>query len=542
MNIGVRTWIRRIVCVGFVALTSTLTLAQGSKMISPYDPIREEDTDRPIQREQWFARGRTIPGQAAASLRYRAHLQKMQMRAAQQALFRARNAAGSNPLAGPGGLWVPLGPAPLASDASGSGTQDYNWVSGRATSVAIDPADATGNTVYVGGAYGGVWKSTNAGPLSVSPSNVTWTPVLDNQATLAVGAIAIQPGNRNTANSVVLVGTGEANSSADSYYGIGILRSTDGGSSWTTITQSSDIPARPFAGMAVSKVAYSTANPSLAVAAFAGSALGDTTGLENPITLNRGLYYSQDGGASWHYATVTDGSTVVAPGSATSVMYNAGAGLFFAALRFHGIYSSSDGVHWSRLATQPSSVLTQVACPTNPSSTACPIYRGEFTSVPGRNEMYLWFVDSSENDMGIWRTTNGGGSWTSLDDTGIKDCGDPGINNGCGTSQGTYNLELNAVPNGSATDLYAGAINLYKCTFNTTSSTTCSQGSWLNLTHVYGCSSIAKVHPDQHDVDSIVSNGKAILYFANDGGIYRALDGYLGLTTQHAAPLISSIA
>src|SRR5207253_2127106 len=61
------------------------------------------------------------------------------------------------------------------------------------------------------------------------------------------------------------------------------------------------------------------------------------------------------------------------------------------------------------------------------------------------------------------------------------------------------------------------------------------QGTFLNLTHVYGCApnfgSIAHVHPDQHDLDFMVANSKAILYFANDGGIYRALDGYSGLTT-----------
>src|SRR5438445_9710798 len=116
------------------------------------------------------------------------------------------------------GIWTPLGPAPLASDATGFGAQDYKWVSGRATAVAVDPSDSSGNTVYVGGAYGGVWKSSNAGPLSPNASSVTWNPVIDNQPTLAVGAIAIQPGNPNPANSVILVGTGETNSSADSYY------------------------------------------------------------------------------------------------------------------------------------------------------------------------------------------------------------------------------------------------------------------------------------------------------------------------------------
>jgi len=291
MNICVRTCLRGLFSLCCIASIASSVFGQGSKMVSPYDPIKDEDADRPLQREQWFAHGRTIPGQAAAALRYRAHLQKMQMRAAQQALWHARNAPGIKPFSGPGGIWVPLGPAPLASDASGVGSQDYNWVSGRSTSVAIDPADASGNTLFVGGAFGGVWKSSNAGPLNVNPANVTWTSLTDDQPTLAVGAIAIQPGNSNVANSVVLIGTGEANSSADSYYGLGILRSSNGGSSWSSITQSSDSPARAFAGMAVSKIAFSTTNPSLAVAAFAGSALGDITGLENPITLNRGLYY-----------------------------------------------------------------------------------------------------------------------------------------------------------------------------------------------------------------------------------------------------------
>ncbi len=132
--------------------------------------------------------------------------------------------------------WVPLGPAPLASDATGDGGQNYNWVSGRATSVLIDPADASGNTVLLGGAFGGLWKSTNAGSLSPDPNPgpgaVVWEPLIDDQPTLAVGAIALQPSNSNT----IVVGTGETNNSSDSYYGLGILLSTNGGSTWTQIT------------------------------------------------------------------------------------------------------------------------------------------------------------------------------------------------------------------------------------------------------------------------------------------------------------------
>jgi len=36
-------------------------------------------------------------------------------------------------------------------------------VSGRITSVAVDPSDPSGNTYYVGTANGGVWKTTDGG-------------------------------------------------------------------------------------------------------------------------------------------------------------------------------------------------------------------------------------------------------------------------------------------------------------------------------------------------------------------------------------------
>ena len=120
-------------------------------------------------------------------------------------------------------VWMPLGPAPLASDASGNGTQDYHQVSGRATAVAIDPSDGTGNTVYIGGAQSGIWKSSNAA--SSNASDVIWTPLTDDQATLSIGAIAVQPGN----TGVILAATGEANNAGDSYFGLGMLRSADFG-------------------------------------------------------------------------------------------------------------------------------------------------------------------------------------------------------------------------------------------------------------------------------------------------------------------------
>ena len=508
-------------------LSAVWAFGQGSKQTSEFEPIQDQDRDNPKAREMWFMHGRTVPsGEPAAALRFHAYQQKMQMR--RQLAARAVTAFPRVITSG----WMPLGPAPLASDP-GTG-QNYGAVSGRATAVAIDPADATGNTVYIGGAHGGVWRSSNG--LSATATNVNWTPVLDYESTLAIGAIAIQPSaNTDPTKSVILVGTGEPNSSADSYYGLGILRSADGGTSWTLITQDAG-GTHSFAGLGFSKIAFSTTNPQLVVAAAAAATEGFALGLESPVTVNRGIYYSQDAGVTWHYASVKDGSSTVSPGTVTSVVYNASAGKFFAALRYHGIYSSADGINWTRLpdANQPGAGLTTSSCPATSAATPlCPIYRAELTVVPARNEMYAWVVSLDpntfvENDGGVWLSLNGAASpWTSINDSGITNCGDPG-SGGCGVQQGTYNLELAALPNGSGTDLFAGAINIYKCRITNPASPSCS---FMNLTHVYGCFSIANVHPDQHHLAGIIAGGKEAMYFVNDGGVYRALDGYTGLTT-----------
>ena len=267
--------------------------------------------------------------------------------------------------------------------------------------------------MLLGGAYGGLWKSTNAGSLNSNPALVTWRALIDDEPTLAVGAIALQPGNSN----VVLVGTGETNSSGDSYYGLGILRSTDGGSTWTQ-TESAGT-GQSFVGIGFSKIVFSTANPKLVVAATAGDNglyLGQE---EDGNATARGLYFSQDGGVTWNRVILSDGAV---PSSATAVIYNpsqGAGGTFYAFVRRHGLYSSTDGQHFTRQAAQPTAGLAQALCPAGSNASSCLIYRGEFAVVPGRNEMYVWVVDVQPDingnpvavDEGIWRTTNGGTSW-----------------------------------------------------------------------------------------------------------------------------------
>lgn len=137
----------------------------------------------------------------------------------------------------PGEQWQFAGPSGIIDCVGWKGLQhfgiqlpNFGTCSGRVTSIGLDPTDPSGNTVYVGAAQGGVWKSTDGGS--------TWTPLLDHPVqpngtalpvadySLAVGAIAVDP------SGTVYVGTGEGNGSVDSYYGAGILKSTDGGQTW----------------------------------------------------------------------------------------------------------------------------------------------------------------------------------------------------------------------------------------------------------------------------------------------------------------------
>jgi hypothetical protein len=103
------------------------------------------------QRSEWFLRGRTLRGKSSAQLRHRAYQTKMRTRAA-----RSSHPFGIPANSQSSSAWIPLGPVPLASDSTGNGFQDYHQVSGRSTSIAIDPADPSGNTVFIGGAQGGV--------------------------------------------------------------------------------------------------------------------------------------------------------------------------------------------------------------------------------------------------------------------------------------------------------------------------------------------------------------------------------------------------
>src|SRR5438105_7639286 len=166
---------------GGLASASSLRQARGA--VDPDQKTEKGDAIR--ARNEWFMRGRRAPGQNAATLRERALQQRREL--VRALTIRQGSASSAGPVgfsSGTGPAWQPLGPRPLISDPSGF--QSYGDVAGRVTAIAIDQADPTGNTVYAAGAYGGVWKTNNA---TASPaSSVSWTPLTDDQATLAVNA------------------------------------------------------------------------------------------------------------------------------------------------------------------------------------------------------------------------------------------------------------------------------------------------------------------------------------------------------------------
>ncbi len=172
--------------------------------------------------------------------------------------------------------------------------------SGRITGVAAHPSDP--NTIYVATAGGGVWKTMDGG--------VNWAPLTDNQATLAMGAIAISPTNPQ----VIYAGTGEANGNTS--YGRGVLVSTDAGATWTLQTNKG-----AFDRSAISEIAIDPGDSNVAYVALASDEA------INSATIDNGIYKTTDGGLTWTNTTVSisteDWSSVQIDPKNPSILYAA---------------------------------------------------------------------------------------------------------------------------------------------------------------------------------------------------------------------------
>ncbi len=152
-------------------------------------------------------------------------------------------------------------------------------MSGRIAAIDALPGDPS--LVYVGAATGGVWRSHNGG--------LTWTPVFDDQPVQAIGAVTIDPGNRD----VVWVGTGEGNPRNSTSIGNGIYKSLDGGETWAHLglEQSERLH----------RITLDPRNTDIACVAALGALWGPGE--------QRGVFKTQDGGKTWRKVLFVNDST-----------------------------------------------------------------------------------------------------------------------------------------------------------------------------------------------------------------------------------------
>jgi len=498
-----------------------------------------------------------LPPRVVAAQRFLAQRGWKQAKAGSRTSWRssaARSAVRPSAVApeGPGAAtatWQPLGPSAVLSTNFGSTPVP---VTGRVSALAMDTSDSSDIRLYAGTTGGGVWMAKYAD--ASSASTVSFTPLTDTvealsgatDASISIGALTVQPGG----TGVILAGTGDPNDELDSYYGAGILRSADGGNSWTLIQATLDAEQfmsgqdYSFVGDGFSGFAWSTVDAQRVVAAVSQAWEGALVNADRPKQSYEGLYYSTDGGVSWHLATITDGNGADVQGpldrftspdgnAATSVVWNPVRKLFMAAVRYHGYYQSPDGITWTRMASQPASTLTTSLCPTNPGlpgSQGCPIYRGTLAVNPQTGDTFAWTVGSYNSvtglwpNLGIWQDAcsinNAGTACTNLTVSFAQLPWFPGTSSTAPTlADGGYTLTLAAAPAalglGQDTLLFAGADDLWKCSL--------AMGcQWRNTTNATA-GFCAQVGAYQHTLawNPLIPQE---VFLGNDSGLWRSLD------------------
>jgi len=335
------------------------------------------------------------------------------------------------------------------------------------TAIAINSSNPA--NIYLGAAQGGVWKSVDGG--------TTWTPLTDSQSSLTVGAITISPDTKT-----IFVGTGEPNQSGDSYFGNGLLKSTDGGRTWTllgsTVFSDSAISGIVLVGGSQNRLLVSTTWASCCGRAYA---------IQNQAGV--GVFLSTDGGQSWTRTLLSNNyvgvSQILADPTNTARIY---------AADFAGkVWESTDGGStWSGLRAY--SQTSQQGRAVVAASAASP------------NNLLMAFADSTASLIGIFRLDVSSNAITTLGNPPT-----PAKTNGPCNGQCDYDFVLSQ-DQSNANVIFLGTVDLFKS----------SDGgqTWTDLGGYGG----GNLHPDQHAI--AFSPGSPItVYSGNDGGIWKTTDG-----------------
>jgi photosystem II stability/assembly factor-like uncharacterized protein len=362
---------------------------------------------------------------------------------------------GTVPPTSGGSNWTQLGPLAIPNGQTYGGARVL--VTGRVTAIAIDPSAP--DTIYLGSAQGGVWK-TNDGGLS-------WDPKSDNEVSLAIGALTLDPNFPN----IVYVGTGEGNFSGDSYYGLGILKSVDGGNTWTNLASTT------FPGVRFCRLVVTPSTGSPATQLFAATTAG--------------LFRSQNGGSSW--TILTSG---LPAGEATDVVMDPlNPSTIYVAFWGQGIYSCTNANAAAPTFIQLTSGLPLAAA--TPPNGFTRVSLG--ISLTSPQTVYALMANNKDYTVDkFYVTTNGGSSWSAI-----------ALPSGSIGGQGFYNLAVN-VDLTTPDIVYLSGISLWKAV---------KSGTVWTITDIGGL-----FHPDNHALAFRPANHLA-LYAASDGGIYKSSDG-----------------
>ncbi|WP_438961122.1 WD40/YVTN/BNR-like repeat-containing protein [Nonlabens sp.] len=207
-------------------------------------------------------------------------------------------------------------------------------MSGRVVDVDVNPAEPT--EMLVAYASGGLWHSHNNG--------TSFTPIMDGAGAINLGDIAVDWNSKT-----IWAGTGENNSSRSSYAGIGIIKSTDWGKTW------SDPMLKD--SHHIGRILINPANSDHVVIAVTGPLYSASD--------SRGIYVTKDGGITWEktlFATNMAGFIDLAHAPDDfNIMYTASWEKDRKAWNFDGdgtasaIYKSMDaGQTWNKITTPAS--------------------------------------------------------------------------------------------------------------------------------------------------------------------------------------------
>ena len=299
--------------------------------------------------------------------------------------------------------WVSQGPA-LVTGGQSEGIVDRPVV-GAVHAVAAHPGNA--DILYVGAANGGIWKTTNA--TAASP---TWTAQTDSQPSLSIGALEFDPTDLGHQTLVAGFAQNSSFATVESEFRsiggprIGLLRTTNGGTSWTVIDGSGGV-----ASGAIGAVTLVGKNIS-GVAARGNTLVVSVNTADDDQLANTGIFQSTDGGFIFKQISTGDGTATGLPHgaafdlvrdpNATTVLYTA-----MVLGGSNGLYkSTTSGATWTKVSDATMDALI-IDGTTNNIEIAT-------SHAGGTDNVFVGIIQTGQL-QGLFRSVDGGTSFTKLD-------------------------------------------------------------------------------------------------------------------------------